>query len=287
MELLWLPFSFAAIFLWGVGQVFAKETRSDVHSSNLLLLFGVNVVAINVAYWLVFREAGSFNASTWIQAAIAALLSGVAYVTYYESLKHGKVSIVGTIAGAYAPWTVFLAIVFLGESLSFGEAVGIVLVVSAMLVFTYPSGNGNGNGNRRTEMLGIAFAIASLFFWGTSAAMAKSAIDTIGNTNFIGLYALVCPPVWLAYWFFTTRGKLLVPKVNKRVLELSLAFIALGGVTMYMAIDHGPVAIVTPVTNLYPMLTIAVAKIRLREQLSLRQGAALAMLLGSVPLFSL
>lgn len=287
MELLWVPFSLAAIFLWGVGQVFAKETRSDVHSSNLLLLFGVNVAVINIAYWLLFRESGSYDSNTWLQATTAALLSGVAYVVYYESLKHGKVSIVGTVAGAYAPWTVFLAIVFLGERLTAGEAVGIVLVVSAMLIFTFRSGEGNGNGNSRTELLGIAFAIAALFFWGTSAAMAKGAIDVMGDTNFIGLYGLVCPPIWLAYWLFATKGKLHVPKVSRTILEVSLLFIALGGVTMYVAIQNGPVAIVTPVTNLYPMLTIAVAKVRLREKLSLRQGIALAMLLGSVPLFSL
>ncbi len=287
MELLWVPFSFAAIFLWGVGQVFAKETRSDVHSSNLLLLFAANIAVINIAYWLVFRESGAFSSGTWFQAAIAAALSGAAYVTYYESLKHGKVSVVGTIAGAYAPWTVFLAIVFLGEDLSIGQTIGIVLVVAAMLIFTYPARNGNGNGSRKTELLGIAFAIASLFFWGTSAAMAKGAIDVMGNTNFIGLYGLVCPPIWLAYWFLATKGKLDVPKADRRILELSLAFIALGGVTMYLAIGNGPVAIVTPITNLYPMLTIAVAKFRLREQLSLRQGTALAMLLGSVPLFSI
>src|SRR5512137_2074830 len=59
MELLWVPFSFAGIFLWGVGQVFAKETRSDVHSSNLLLLFAANIAVINIAYWLLFGHLSS------------------------------------------------------------------------------------------------------------------------------------------------------------------------------------------------------------------------------------
>src|SRR5512137_2428120 len=108
MDILWLPFSLATIMMYGLGQVFAKETRTNVSSANLLLLLGGNMFVMWSVYWLVFREPGSFDNSIWFQAVIGAALSGFAYVTYYESLKHGKVSIVGTIAGAYAPWTVIL-----------------------------------------------------------------------------------------------------------------------------------------------------------------------------------
>jgi drug/metabolite transporter (DMT)-like permease len=284
MSLIWLPFSLATIFLYGLGQVFAKETRTNVSSSNILLLLGANMFVIWLAYWFIFRESGSYDASTWLQGVAAVALSGVAYVTYYESLKHGKVSVVGTIAGAYAPWTVILALVFLGESLSLGESIGVALVVCSMLIFTYSAGN---NGDKKTELLGIAFAIASLFFWGTSAALAKGAIDEIGNTNFIGLYAVVVPAIWLIYWLATERGKFEMPKSNKWVLELSLLFLAGGGITLYLAIANGNVSIVSPITNLYPLVTIAVAKYRLREKLTTRQIIALAILFLSIPLFSL
>jgi len=235
-------------------------------------------------YWLLFRQQGSFSISTWLQAAGAAALSGAAYVSYYESLKHGKVSVVGTIAGAYAPWTVFLAIVFLRETMSFGEATGVILVVAAMLIFTYSVGS---NGDRRTELLGITFAVVSLFFWGTSAAMAKGAIDVIGNTNFIGLYCIISPSIWTIYWVATTKGKFEWPKSNRWILELSMLILAAGGITLYLAIQNGDVSIVSPITNLYPIVTIAAAKVRLKEKLSARQIVALAMLLVSIPLFSL
>ena len=56
---------------------------------------------------------------------------------------------------------------------------------------------------------------------------------------------------------------------------------------MYVAFANGNVSIVSPITNLYPIVTIAVAKIRLKELLTPRQYVALAMLLVAVPLFSL
>jgi transporter family protein len=286
MELLWLPFSIATIIMYGFGQVLAKETRTNVSSANILLLLGGNIFVIWLAYWLLFREPGSFPAETWLRAAGAAALSGAAFVTYYESLKHGKVSIVGTIAGAYAPWTVLLALVFLGETMSLSEGAGVVLVVASMLVFTYATGNGS-NDKKKTELLGIAFAIASLFFWGTSAAMAKGVISDIGDTNFIGVYALVCPSIWVAYWLARERAKFERPKSNGWLLELSFLCLAGGGITLYLAIQNGNVSIVSPITNLYPLVTIAAAKVRLREQLNLRQIIALAMLFISVPLFSL
>lgn len=285
MELLWLPFSVATIIMYGFGQVFAKETRTHISSANMLVLFAANVFVLFSSYWLVLGDGWDHSWSLMLEAAIAAGLSGAAFVTYYESLKHGKISIVGTIAGAYAPWTVVLALVFLGESMSLGEGLGVALVVSAMLLFAYMPNNRNGN--KRTEALGIVFATMSLFFWGSSAAMAKGVITDIGNTDFIGVYAFVCPAIWIIYWLAVERGRFEMPKSNKWLLELSMLFIAGGGITLYLAIEHGNVSIVSPITNLYPLLTIAVAKVRLKEKLNLRQGVALAMLMASVPLFSL
>ncbi len=272
--------------MYGLGQVFAKETRTKVPSANLLLILGANILVFWSAYWLIFREPGAHSSEAWLQGIIAAALSGAAYITYYESLKHGKVSIVGTIAGAYAPWTVFLALVFLGESMSLGEAAGVVLVVAAMLIFTLARNGGDQNDRRRTELVSIAFALLSLFFWGTSAAMAKGAIDVIGDTNFVGIYALVCPSMWTLYWLASTKAKFEMPGSNRWILQVSMLFLTLGGITYYLAIQKGNVSIVTPVTNLYPVLTIAVAKVRLREGLTTRQIIALAMLIISIPLFS-
>jgi transporter family protein len=284
MELLWLPFSLATIFFYGLGQVLAKETRTNVSSANYLLLLSVNILAIWGIYWLVLNEQSSHSLRSWVQAAVAAGLSAGAYIAYYEALKRGKVSIVGTVAGAYAPWTVILALMFLGEAMSVAEGFGVALVVSAMLVFTFRQGNGE---ERRTELLGIVFALCSFLLWGTSAAMSKGVITDIGQTDFIGVYAVVCPSIWFAYWLSSTKGRFEMPRANKHVLELSMLFLAFGGITMYLAFANGDVSIVSPITNLYPVLTIAVAKVRLRERLTLRQYAALVMLIAAVPLFSL
>jgi transporter family protein len=284
MELLWLPFSLATIFFYGVGQVLAKETRTNASSANYLLIFSVHIFAIWGIYWLVTGNHDQHPMSSWIQAAVAAALSGGAYIAYYEALKRGKVSIVGTVAGAYAPWTVILALIFLGEDMSVAEGVGVALVVSSMLVFSYSQGNGE---NKRTELLGILFALCSFLLWGTSAAMSKGVMTEIGQTDFIGVYSVVCPAMWLTYWLASTKGRFEMPKASARTLELSMLFLAFGGITMYVAFANGNVSIVSPIANLYPLVTIAVAKVRLREHLTLRQYVALAMLMAAVPLFSL
>ena len=284
MELLWLPFALATILLYGIGQVFAKETRTNIPSGNYMLLFGANVFALFGAYWLLFRGPASYPAETWLLAVFAAALSGFAYVTYYEAMKHGKISIIGTVSAAYAPWTVILALVFLGESVTASEGVGVVLVVSSVLMFTYSP---NGSDSKRTEFTGIAFAVCSLFLWGTSAAISKSVLTEIGDTNFMGVFCVVCPTIWVAYWLTTTKGRFEMPKTSRSVLEISMLFIAAGGITMYLAFANGPVSIVTPVTNLYPIVTVVGAKLRLKEKLTRRQYLALGLLFASILLFSL
>lgn len=284
MDLLWLPFSLATIFFYGVGQVLAKESRAGTSSANYMLMFGISIFAIWGLYWAAFREPNPHDTHAWVKACIAAALSGGAYITYFEAIKHGKISIVGTVAGAYAPWTVVLALIFLGEAMSIGEGIGVALVVAGMLVFTYSSNNGEKG---RTELLGIMFALGAFFLWGTSAAMSKDAITEIGQTDFIGVYAVVCPLMWVVYWVVRAKGRFEMPTGNRLVLGLTMLFLAAGGITMYAAFANGNVSIVSPITNLYPMMTIAVAKFRLRESLTMRQYAALAMLIAAVPLFSL
>ncbi|UCE91223.1 MAG: DMT family transporter [Methanobacteriota archaeon] len=284
MDLIWLPFSVATIFFYGVGQVLAKKSRASLSSANYMLLFGVTVFAIWGLYWIALREPVPHETSSWAKACVAAALSGGAYITYFEAIKHGKVSIVGTVVGAYAPWTVVLALVFLGEALSLGEGIGVALVVAGMLVFTYPSGNDE---NGRTERLGIIFALGTFFLWGTSAALSKDAITEIGQTDFIGVFAVVCPLMWVIYWLAATKGRLEKPTGDRRTLALTMLFLAAGGITMYAAFANGNVSIVSPITNLYPMVTIAVARFRLGESLTLRQYGALATLVAAAPLFSL
>jgi len=95
------------------------------------------------------------------------------------------------------------------------------------------------------------------------------------------------PSTWLLYWLVTSGGRFERPRTSMRVLELSMFCLAAGAITIYVAFEHGPVSIVSPITNTYPVVTIAVAKLRLKERLSRRQVLALAMLLASIPLFSL
>ncbi len=285
MELLWLPFSVATMLFYGLGQVFAKETRANIPSGNLLLILAANVLVAGVAFFVIFRESTSYPVDTWLLAVATAALSGGGYIAFYESIKHGKVSIVGTVIGAYAPWTVILALVFLNETMSLTEGIGVALVVGALLVFTY----GGENGDKKTELLGLAFAVVAFFFFGTSAALSREVmvIRDFGSANFIGVYAIVCPALYVVYWLTTTKGTIKMPKSIKwTILELSTACFALGGIAYYLAIQNGPVSIVTPITNVYPLITIAVAKFRLREKLSTRQYVALAMLLVSILLFS-
>ncbi len=283
MELLWLPFSLATIFFYGVGQVLAKESRARISSANYLLLLGISIFAVYGVYWLVLREPTAHDAHSWFKACVAAALSGGAYIAYIEAIKHGKVSIVGTVAGAYAPWTIILALILLGETLSAGEGIGVALVVSGMLLFTYRTSNGE---NGKTESLGILLALGALLLWGTSAVMAKDVITDIGQTDFIGVFAVICPTMWIVYWLASAKGKLEVPRNGSRVLGLSMLFLTMGGITMYIAFANGNVSIVSPITNLYPILTIAVAKVRLKERLTIRQYTALAMLMAAIPLFS-
>jgi uncharacterized membrane protein len=67
------------------------------------------------------------------------MLNGLGVLASFAAYRaEGKASLVTTIAGALQPvFTIILAIVFLGESLSLLEITGIVLAISGALSLSY------------------------------------------------------------------------------------------------------------------------------------------------------
>ncbi|MBC7922411.1 MAG: DMT family transporter [Ferruginibacter sp.] len=135
----WLLYSLVALFLWGVFSAAQKETTNFIPAEWSYVSFLVSSVLIALVFaafgWVDF----ALSTKTLVLGSLAGMLNGLGVLASFAAYRaEGKASKVTTIAGALQPvFTIILAIIFLAESLSFVESLGIVLAIIGAFTLSY------------------------------------------------------------------------------------------------------------------------------------------------------
>jgi transporter family protein len=116
---------FAKLGVAGVDTNFATAVRTSV----------VVVLAWGIA--LATRAEGSFHVPskrTWIFLTLSGLATGLSWLCYFRALQLGPASRVAPIDKLSVALVILFAAVFLGERLSWGKALGGLLIVAGAMV---------------------------------------------------------------------------------------------------------------------------------------------------------
>lgn len=135
----WLLYSFVALFFWGVFSAAQKETTNSISAEWSYVSFIVSSVLIALAFILLGLVDLHLSTKTLGLGSLAGLLNGLGVLASFAAYSaEGKASKVTTIAGALQPvFTIVLAIIFLNESLSLIESLGIALAIVGALTLSY------------------------------------------------------------------------------------------------------------------------------------------------------
>ncbi|MFD2570503.1 DMT family transporter [Spirosoma soli] len=131
----------------------------------------------------------------------------------------------------------------------------------------------------------ILYSIAAAFFWGTWGVVAKLISDTVSpftNHVLFSIGMLLTLPL--------IAKKLKAQRPNRRGIIWGLVAGALavtGNVAVYQAFTSGGLAaIVIPVTNLYPLVTIAIALLVFKEKLNWINAIGILLAIPAVVMLS-
>jgi len=135
----WLVFSFVALVFWGLFSAAQKETTNWISAEWSYVSFLVSSVVIALGFILVGWVDLNLSANTWGLGSLAGLLNGLGVLASFAAYSaEGKAAKVTTIAGALQPvFTIGLAMLFLGESLSLIEFLGIGLAIIGASTLSY------------------------------------------------------------------------------------------------------------------------------------------------------
>lgn len=135
----WLIFSLGALFFWGIFSAAQKVTTNYISAEWAYTAFIVSSVVISLLFGAIGKLSFNFSRQTLLFGSLAGTLNGLGVLCSFAAYKaEGKASQVTTIAGALQPvFTIVLAIVFLSETISYVEIIGILVAILAALALSY------------------------------------------------------------------------------------------------------------------------------------------------------
>jgi transporter family protein len=135
----WIYALLSAVFA-ALTAIFAKVGVKNVNSD---LATAIRTVVILVIAWLIVAARGEVKAITelsrenWIFLALSGIATGCSWIFYFKALSIGDVSKVAPIDKLSVAIAIILAVVFLGEALTFKTALGALLIIAGSIVLIF------------------------------------------------------------------------------------------------------------------------------------------------------
>ena len=132
----WLVWSLLSAGFAAFTAVLAKKGVAGVDSN---LATAVRTSVVVVFTWLLAiltRTAAPFQhftQRTWIFLALSGLGTGLSWLCYFRALQLGEASRVAPIDKLSVVFVILLATLFLGEKLTVGKGVGVVLIAAGAI----------------------------------------------------------------------------------------------------------------------------------------------------------
>ena len=125
----------------------------------------VLALSLTVLWWSgEHQKAGTLNGRAWLFLALSGLATAVSWVAYFKALSIGSATPVTAIDKASLVVTMILAILFLGERLSWRGGIGVMLIVAGSILASWgPSSDARTSTRRRvTAVLKKVFGVTAL-----------------------------------------------------------------------------------------------------------------------------
>src|SRR5258708_150079 len=134
---LWLGFAIAALVLGGVTGVTQKLSANRISSERSFLWFCWAMVALAAAVLVVARPHWGLGTLVLSCSVAGGALNGLGAWTSFRALESGgKASIVIPIISLYPLLTVLLAVVLLGERLTWVQSAGAITAIAAAILLS-------------------------------------------------------------------------------------------------------------------------------------------------------
>lgn len=137
---MWWTYALLSAVFAALTAIFAKIGVKNVSSDLATAIRTVVILAI--AWGIVFargegRTLGELSRENWIFLVLSGIATGLSWIFYFKALKLGDVSKVATVDKLSVAIAILLAVVFLGEALTYKTAIGAALIIAGSIVLIF------------------------------------------------------------------------------------------------------------------------------------------------------
>lgn len=276
---MWIAFAFGSALFAGITSILAKIGIKNTDSTAAT---AIRTIVILFFSWLMvfitgsFGGIGSISSKTLIFLILSGFATGGSWLCYFKALRIGDVNKVTPIDKSSTVLTMLLAFIILGEEISILKAVCMVLIGAGtylMIVKKETDKEAKGKG-------WLFYAVLSAVFASLTSILGKigiSGVDSNLGTAIRTIVVLIM--AWIMVFVTKNQGEL------KKIDRKSMVFICLSGLTTglswlcyYKALQDGQASVVVPIDKLSILVTVAFSYIVLKEKLTKKSAAGLAMI---------
>lgn len=292
----WIAAALLAALCAGITSILAKCGMRDTDSD---IATGIRTAVVLVFAWLVVfvtdAQAGIGNIAplSWAFLIASGVATGASWLCYFKALSLGDVNKVVPVDKSSAAIAALLAIILFGETSSLAvKLISIVLITvgTYLMIEKKPKGN-DTSVMQDTNAHGhgwLWYAIGAAVFAALTSILAKVGIEGVDSNLATAIRTFVV--LVMAWGIVIARGKLKLACDVKRgeLLFLVASGLATGAswLFFYYAIQVGQVSVVAQIDKLSIVVAVVFAWMFLRENLSLRAGGGLALIVFGTALMT-
>ena len=263
-------FAFIAFLGWGTGNVFGGIVARKIGAFSSALwssIFSVVITSFYIPFAL--NELYDLDLKTAVLLLILISLGTVPVVTFYQGVKVGNASLVGTIGKSFGALVVILSVIFLGDHLNNYQIFSIITIFIGLLLSSIDTRTLSAK--QVLSDKGIPYALVSMIFWGIYYTFIVIPIKRIGWFW----------PTYLTYWNFLLIYIIMkiknvdvnIPKPGKITFYsiMTAVVLAVGTFAYNFAVSKGQTAIVAPIAGANPILFAVLGYIIFKDRLTKQQ----------------
>lgn len=274
---MWILLAFASALFAGVTSILAKcgIRKTDSNAATAIR----TIVVLLFAWTMVFivgsqKTISQISPKSLLFLILSGLATGASWLCYFRALQLGDVNKVVPIDKSSTILTILLALIFLGEGITWLKGAAVVLIAVGTFLMIQKKESGG-----EKSKAWFVYAVLSAVFASLTSILAKVGIEGVESNLATAIRTGV---VLLMSWVvvFVTKKQRTVLKIPKK----ELGFICLSGLATgaswlcyYKALQDGLASVVVPIDKLSILVTIAFSYFVFKEKLS--QKALLGLVL--------
>ena len=285
---MWVLFALGSALFAGLTSVLAKcgirKTDSDAATA-------IRTIVVLIFSWLMVWIVGSaptittLSTKTWVFLILSGLATGASWLCYFRALQLGNVNKVVPIDKSSTVLTILLAIVFLGEPVSWFKGIAVILIGIGTFMMIEKKADSGENPEKKRWLL---YAVLSAVIASLTSILGKIGIDGVESN--LGTAIRTCVVLVMAWLIVFIKGKQHTLKV---IPQNELGFICLSGLATgaswlcyYKALQDGLASVVVPIDKLSILVSIGFSALVFKEHLSKKAAFGLALIVvGTLMMF--